>query len=67
MTNSQSLKIALVGCGGIAQMHWRGIQTHATQLVVTAIVDTGPCPRRSNGGASGRATLYVIDNSACRG
>ncbi|HRW04616.1 MAG TPA: Gfo/Idh/MocA family oxidoreductase [Caldilineaceae bacterium] len=42
MENSQSLKIALVGCGGIAQAHWRGIQAHATQLVVSAVVDTNP-------------------------
>ncbi|MEZ4678469.1 MAG: Gfo/Idh/MocA family oxidoreductase [Caldilineaceae bacterium] len=42
MSDSQTLKIALVGCGGIAQAHWRGIQTHATQLVVSAVVDTDP-------------------------
>lgn len=42
MTDSQKLKIALVGCGGIAQAHWRGIQNDATQLQVTATVDTDP-------------------------
>ena len=42
MSDSQTLKIALIGCGGIAQAHWRGIQTHATQLVVSAVVDTDP-------------------------
>jgi UDP-N-acetyl-2-amino-2-deoxyglucuronate dehydrogenase len=42
MTDSQKLKIALVGCGGIAQAHWRGIQNYATQLQVTATVDTDP-------------------------
>lgn len=42
MSDSQPLKIALVGCGGIAQAHWKGIQTHTTQLVVSAVVDTDP-------------------------
>jgi predicted dehydrogenase len=42
MNNTQTLKIALVGCGGIAQMHWRGIQAHVPQLQVTAVVDMDP-------------------------
>ena len=42
MQDAQTLKLALVGCGGIAQAHWRGIQAHADQLVVTAVVDTDP-------------------------
>ena len=39
MKNSEQLKIALVGCGGIAQEHWRGIQEHASRIQVTAVVD----------------------------
>lgn len=42
MTDSQTLSIALVGCGGIAQAHWRGIQAQVPQLRVTATVDTEP-------------------------
>jgi UDP-N-acetyl-2-amino-2-deoxyglucuronate dehydrogenase len=42
VTDTQKLKIALVGCGGIAQAHWRGIQAHAPQLTVTATVDPDP-------------------------
>ena len=42
MTDTQTLTIALVGCGGIAQAHWRGIQAHVPQLRVTATVDTDP-------------------------
>jgi len=42
MTDAQTLTIALVGCGGIAQAHWRGIQAHVPQLTVTATVDTDP-------------------------
>ena len=42
MTDAQTLTIALVGCGGIAQAHWRGIQAHVPQLRITATVDTDP-------------------------
>lgn len=42
MTESPQIKIAFVGCGGIAQAHWRGIQTHAPQLKVTATIDVNP-------------------------
>ncbi|MCX6048488.1 MAG: Gfo/Idh/MocA family oxidoreductase [Chloroflexi bacterium] len=42
MTTSQQVKLALVGCGGIAQAHWRGIQAHAPRIKVTATVDTDP-------------------------
>lgn len=37
-----SVKLALVGCGNIARSHWQGIQDHAPQIEVTAIVDTDP-------------------------
>ena len=42
MTKSPHINIAFVGCGGIAQTHWRGIQTHASQLKVTAAIDIDP-------------------------
>lgn len=38
MSQSQ-LNIALVGCGGIAQAHWYGIEHHAPLVRVTAVVD----------------------------
>ena len=34
------LKLALVGCGGIAQQHLRGIQNIATRIDVVAAVDS---------------------------
>ncbi len=37
--SSNMLKMAFVGCGGIADAHWRGIQEHATRINVTAAVD----------------------------
>jgi predicted dehydrogenase len=38
--NKNKVRIALVGCGGIAQAHWRGIQSHAPSIQVTAVIDT---------------------------
>ncbi len=40
MSTTQKVKIALIGCGGIAQAHWRGIQGHAPHIAVAAVVDT---------------------------
>jgi predicted dehydrogenase len=34
--------MAFLGCRGIAQRHWRGIQSHAPQLQVTAAIDIDP-------------------------
>lgn len=42
MTAPQQVKLALVGCGGIAQAHWRGIQAHVPRIQVTTVVDTDP-------------------------
>lgn len=42
MTDARKLKLALVGCGGIAQAHWKGIQAHSPRIQVTAVVDTDP-------------------------
>ena len=36
----QRISLALIGCGGIAQSHWRGIQSDAPNVHVTAVVDT---------------------------
>ena len=35
-----SVKMALLGCGNIAQSHWQGIQDHAALIEVTTLVDT---------------------------
>jgi UDP-N-acetyl-2-amino-2-deoxyglucuronate dehydrogenase len=39
VTDQPHISIAFVGCGEIAHAHWRGIQTHAPQLQITAAVD----------------------------
>lgn len=42
MKEHSTIKIAFVGCGRIAQSHWRGIQEHVPQLKVTAAIDVDP-------------------------
>ena len=42
MEKTKQIKLAFVGCGGIAQAHWRGIRAHAPQIKVTATIDTNP-------------------------
>ncbi len=39
MADTRQLKIALVGCGGIAGAHLKGIRAHAPRITVTAAVD----------------------------
>jgi predicted dehydrogenase len=39
MTRVDQLNIALIGCGNIAQEHWRGMQSHAHRIRVAAVVD----------------------------
>lgn len=67
MTNAQKLKIALVGCGGIAQMHWQGIQTHATQLVVTAVVDTDPARAQAMAAQTGGQAFTSLTKALAEG
>ena len=40
LPHAARVKTALIGHGGIAQSHWRGIQSVATRIHVTAVVDT---------------------------
>lgn len=40
MSTTKRVKVALIGCGGIAQAHWRGIEGYAPNIEVTAVVDT---------------------------
>jgi predicted dehydrogenase len=42
MRKSPTIRIAFLGCGRIAQAHWRGVQSHAPQLEVTAAIDVDP-------------------------
>ena len=64
MTGSdKTLKLALVGCGGIAQAHWRGIQEIATRAQVTAIVETDAGRRGDMAGRTGARAFATLDEA----
>ena len=64
---TQRIKIALIGCGRIAQSHWRGIQTHAPQLEVTAVVDTYPEQRSAMAAKTGAQAFATLDDALATG
>lgn len=53
MAESPFIRIAFVGCGAIAQAHWRGIRTHVPRLRVTATVDIDPSRAAAMASATG--------------
>lgn len=67
MQLSNQLKIALVGCGGIAQAHWRGIQAQATQLVVSAVVDTDPARAAAMAEQTGGQPFTTLESALEQG
>ena len=67
MNASQQLKLALVGCGGIAQAHWRGIQAHSEQLLVTAVVDTDPARAAAMAAQTGGQPFTSLESALEQG
>jgi len=67
MQDGQKLKLALVGCGGIAQAHWRGIQAHLDQLVVTAVVDTDPTRAAAMADQTGAQPFTSLETALAQG
>ena len=58
-----TLNIALIGCGGIAQSHWRGIQTIARRLNVTAVVDENSQAARNMADQTGATAFTDLDRA----
>lgn len=67
MNASQQLKLALVGCGGIAQAHWRGIQEHPEQLRVTAVVDIDPARAAAMAEQTGGQPFTSLESALAQG
>lgn len=67
MNASKQLKLALVGCGGIAQAHWRGIQAHVPQLVVTAVVDRDPARAAAMAAQTGGQPFTSLESALDQG
>ena len=67
MNTSKQLKLALVGCGGIAQAHWRGIQAHSDQLCVAAVVDTDPARAAAMAEQTGGQAFTSLETALAKG
>ena len=59
--------MALVGCGGIARAHWRGIQHHAPRIDVTAVVDTDPESAASMAERTGAQAFASLSEALAKG
>ena len=57
------LKLALVGCGHIAEQHLHGIQTGAGQIEVTAVVDTDPAKAASMARRTGAQPFCHLEDA----
>ena len=62
-----NVKLALIGCGNIAQAHWRGIQTEAPQIEVTTIVDTDSKQAAAMSAATGAQAFDSLQQALAKG
>lgn len=67
MSEKQRLKLAFVGCGLIAQAHWRGIQNVADRIDVTAVVDTNADSAAAMAAATGAVVFTDLDTALAEG
>ncbi len=67
MTDTRKLQIALIGCGGIAQAHWRGIQAHSPRICVTAVVDTDGARAAAMAAQTGATPFPSLDEALAHG
>lgn len=67
MTHTKQLNIALIGCGNIAQEHWRGIQSHAHRIRVTAVVDADADRAAKMAAQTGAQAFTSIDDALAKG
>ena len=61
------LSMALVGCGGIAKAHWRGIKYHAPGIEVTAVVDTHRESADAMSVRTGAPAYYSLEKALAEG
>ncbi len=64
---SARLTLALIGCGNIAQHHWRGIQAHAPRIEVAAVVDTNPALADTMAAQTGAQPFYSLETALASG
>jgi UDP-N-acetyl-2-amino-2-deoxyglucuronate dehydrogenase len=65
---TERLRLALVGCGGIAQAHWNGIdEGHAPRVDVTAVVDADAEAAARMAGRTGAPAYTSLDEAIAAG
>ena len=64
---SSTLKLAFLGCGGIARFHLEGIRAQAPRIAVTAAVDVDPARAGALARETGAATFSSLDDALARG
>jgi UDP-N-acetyl-2-amino-2-deoxyglucuronate dehydrogenase len=67
VTDSELVKIAFVGCGRIADAHWRGIQAHVPQMAVTAAVDVDPAQAAAMAEQTGGEAFTSLEAALAEG
>ncbi len=63
----RKLKLALVGCGGIARAHLDGIQRIATRIEVTAVVDINPANLQDMAARTGAPAFADLSSALAEG
>ncbi len=63
MSNTTTLKLALIGCGGIAQAHWAGIKKLVPRIHVTAVVDSNPSAAATMAAQTGARAFASIEDA----
>ena len=64
---SQTLKLALVGCGAIARFHLDGLKEHAPQIEVTAAVDLDPAKAQACAEETGARPFASLEEALAHG
>jgi UDP-N-acetyl-2-amino-2-deoxyglucuronate dehydrogenase len=64
---SPRLQLAFVGCGGIAQSHWQGLQQHAPRIELTTVIDTNPDQARAMADLTGATPFPSLEAALAAG
>ena len=62
-----SLKLAFLGCGGIARFHLRGIRAEAPEISVTAAIDVDPAKAAAFADETGATPFPSLEEALTRG
>lgn len=60
---TKQLKMAFIGCGGIARAHWRGIERHVPEIIVTACIDENADAARAFSRLTGAQAFQSLDEA----